>query len=168
MMKKYFFLLLFFSRFLSAQTILTADDALHIGLKNNFDILIAKNQAEADSILNTFGEAGMLPTLSLNATTVFNDNDIHQKYSSGSEITKKNVSGNNINPGIALNWTIFDGTKMFVTKNKLDQIEMLGDFQFKAQVLNTTSDILLAYFDLVRQKEQLSATNEIIKYNVER
>src|SRR5665213_389093 len=144
MMKKYFFLLLFFSRFLSAQTILTADDALHIGLKNNFDILIAKNQAEADSILNTFGEAGMLPTLSLNATTVFNDNDIHQKYSSGSEITKKNVSGNNINPGIALNWTIFDGTKMFVTKNKLDQIEMLGDFQFKAQVLNTTSELLLA------------------------
>ncbi len=167
MMKKYFFLILLSPAFLGAQ-VLTADDALHIGLKNNFDILVAKNQAEADSIMNTIGEAGMLPTVSLSANYTFNSNDIHQKYSSGSEITKKNVAGDNLNPGIALNWTLFDGTKMFVTKNKLEQIDMLGQYQFKTQVLNSSRDILLAYYDIVRQKEQLNATNEIIKYNEER
>jgi outer membrane protein len=118
--------------------------------------------------MNTAGEAGMLPSVSLNATAVYNTNNIHQKYSNGSEITKTNVTGTNINPGIALTWTLFDGTKMFVTKNKLGQIEMLGNYQFKEQVLNTTSDILLAYYDIVRQSEQISATDEIIRFNEER
>ncbi|HET6992140.1 MAG TPA: TolC family protein [Bacteroidia bacterium] len=168
MIKKISIALLFLPVFVSGQSMLSSDEALRIGLKNNFDILIAKNQAEADSILNTAGEAGMLPSVSLNATALYNNNDIHQKYSSGNEITKKNVVGTTMNPGVALSWTLFDGTKMFVTRNKLEQIDMLGQYQFKEQVLNTTSDILLAYYDVVKQNLQLSATDEIIKFNEER
>lgn len=168
MRKKIFLSLFFMPTFISAQDLLSADDAVRIGLKNNYDILIAKNQREADSIMNTAGEAGMLPTLSLNAGVGINQSNIHQKYTNGSEITKNGVNGNNLNPGIALTWTLFDGTKMFVSKKKLGEIEMLGDYQFKEKVLNTTSDILLSYYDIVRQNQQLSATDEIIKYNEER
>lgn len=168
MMKKYFFLILFSPAFLAAQSVLTADEALRIGLKNNFDILVAKNQAAADSILNTPGEAGMLPSLALNGGYTLNQNNIHQKYSNGNEIISNNVGGNNVNAGIALSWTLFDGTKMFVTRQKLEQIDLLGDYQFKNQVLNTTSDILLSYYDIVRQKQQLSYTDEIIQFNQER
>jgi outer membrane protein TolC len=168
MRKKIFLLLLLLPSCVFSQTMLSADDAVKIGLKNNFDILIAKNQSEADSIMNTAGEAGMLPSLSLNAGFGINQSNIHQKYTNGSEITKNGVTGNNLNPGIALTWTLFDGTKMFVTKKKLDQIETLGMYQFKGQVLNTTSDILLAYYDIVRQHLQLASTDEIIKFNEER
>src|SRR6267378_1109451 len=108
MIKKIFLSLFLLPVFVAGQSLLSSEDALRIGLKNNFDILIAKNQAEADSILNTAGEAGMLPSLSLNATAVYNSNNIHQKYSNGSEITKTNVAGSNLNPGIALSWTLFD------------------------------------------------------------
>ncbi len=168
MKKKIFLSLFLMPTFISAQGLLSADDAVRIGLKNNFDILLAKNSSEADSILNSAGEAGMLPSVYLNAGFGLSQSNIQQKYANGSEITKNGVNGNNLNPGIALTWTLFDGTKMFVTRKKLGEIEALGDFHFKEKVLNTTADILLAYYDIVRQNLQLSSTDEIIRYNEER
>jgi outer membrane protein TolC len=152
----------------SAQTLLTADEALKIGLKNNFEILIAKNEAQADSILNSWGEAGALPSVFLNAGVSKNSNNIHQQYSNGNEIRSNNAGGQNLTAGIALSWTLFDGTKMFVTKNKLEQIEQLGYYDFRSTVLDATGNILLSYYDIVRQQQQINATDEIIKYNEER
>ncbi|CAN5424143.1 TolC family protein [soil metagenome] len=168
MIKKILLFVQFIPAFVSAQQILTADDALKIGLKNNFEILIADNQHKADSILNSPGEAGMLPSVFLNAGVGANSNNIHQKYSNGNEIISNNAGGQNLTSGIALSWTIFDGTKMFVTKRKLDQIELLGYYNFRSNVLDVSADILLAYYDIVRQQQQISATEEIIKYNEER
>ena len=147
---------------------LSADEAVKIGLNKNFDVLIAKNQADANAILNTYGEAGMLPTLALIATAGANQNNIQQKYSNGNEINQNGVTGSVINPAIALSWTLFDGTKMFITKNKLKEMENLGLIQYKEQILNTTLQILLTYYDVVRQQMQLKATLEIIAFNEER
>jgi outer membrane protein TolC len=57
---------------------------------------------------------------------------------------------------------------MFVTKNKLNEIQALGDLQFQAKVLETTYNVIAAYYDIVRQKQQLKSINEAINYNKER
>ncbi len=162
------FIQLVFPVLLAGQELLTSDDALKIGLKNNYDILIAKNEYQADSILNSPGEAGMLPSVFLNAGVSKNSNNINQLLVNGTEINSNNAGGTNLTAGIALSWTLFDGTKMFVTKRKLEQIEILGYYNFRANVLATTGEILLTYFDIVRQQQQINATNEIIKFNEER
>jgi outer membrane protein TolC len=168
MIKKLFLFLQFVPALLCGQALLTSDEALKIGLKNNFDILIAKNEQQADSILNSPGEAGMLPSVWLNAGYGINRNNIHQEFTNGNEIISNNAGGSNLTAGIALSWTLFDGTKMFVTKRKLEQIEMLGYYNFRANVLTATGDILLAYYDIVRQQQQINSTDEIIKFNEER
>lgn len=167
MIKRFIFILFFLPLTVVAQ-MLSADEAVKIGLNKNFDVLIAKNQADANAILNTYGEAGMLPTLALIATAGANQNNIQQKYSNGNEINQNGVTGSVINPAIALSWTLFDGTKMFITKNKLKEMENLGLIQYKEQILNTTLQILLTYYDVVRQQMQLKATLEIIAFNEER
>lgn len=168
-MKKHFlFFVLVIPVLMTGQTLLSADDALKIGLKNNFEILIAQNEQQADSILNTWGEAGALPSLWLNAGVGKNSNNIHQQYSNGNEIISNNAGGQNLTAGIALSWTLFDGAKMFVTKHKLEQIELLGYYNFRASVLDVTANILLSYYDIVRQQQQIDATDEIIKLNEER
>ncbi|MEO5643035.1 MAG: TolC family protein [Bacteroidia bacterium] len=169
MIKKMLLILqLVFPVLLMGQTLLTSDEALRIGLKNNFEILIAKNEQQADSILNSAGNAGMLPSVWLNAGYGINSNTIHQELTNGTEINSNNAGGTNLTAGIALSWTLFDGTKMFVTKRKLEQIEILGYYNFRANVLAVTSDILLSYYDIVRQQQQIDATDEIIKFNEER
>lgn len=168
MIKKLFLFLQFVPALLTAQTLLTADEALKIGLRNNFEILIAKNEQQADSILNAAGEAGMLPSIWLNGGYTINSNNIHQQFTNGNEIISSNAGGTNLTAGIALSWTLFDGTKMFVTKRKLEQIEMFGYYNYRSTVLTSTGDILLAYYDIVRQQQQINATDEIIKFNEER
>ena len=48
-----------------SQNVLTIDDAINIALKNNFDIWIARNDADAAKLNNTLGNAGMLPGVSI-------------------------------------------------------------------------------------------------------
>jgi outer membrane protein len=166
MMRTLLFFLFLFPAAITAQ-VLTADEALKIGMKNNYDILVAKNQAEADSIMNAAGEAGMLPTIALNGGVGLSQGNINQVFVNGNEFSSTN-NATNLNAGIALSWTLFDGTRMFVTKRKLEQVQLLGNYLFREQVLNTGGDILLAYYDIVRQKQQIDATDEIIRYNEER
>jgi outer membrane protein TolC len=151
-----------------AQELLTPGDAVQISLQNNFDILIAANNAKQDSIMNSPGQAGMLPSVYLTGGISKNQNNLTQRFTNGNEIISPNAGGTNVNAGVALSWTLFDGMKMFVTKEKLEQIQAQGDFLFRWQVLNTSADVLIAYYDVVRMNLQLKATDEIIRYNEER
>ena len=147
---------------------LTPDDALNIALKNNYDILLAMNDEDVAKRNNTAGNAGMLPNLSLNASETYSLNNVDQKLSTGIETNSPDATTKNFNAGVELNWTLFDGGKMFVTKNKLNEIQALGEIQYKDKVLQTIYDVIVAYYDVVRQKQQLASIDEVISSNQER
>jgi len=152
-----------------AQNALTEQDAISIALKYNYDILVARNNASTDSVNNTPGNAGMLPNISINASESYSAaNNIQQKFSDGTSLNSSNVNSNSLNASVGLNWTLFDGGKMFVTKRKLNEIQALGEIQFRDGVLQTVYDVILAYYDVVRQKQELASINEVITYNLER
>ena len=152
-----------------AQNALTEQDAISIALKYNYDILVARNNASTDSVNNKPGNAGMLPNISINASeSVSAANNIRQKFSDGTSLNSSNVNSNSLNASVGLDWTLFDGGKMFVTKRKLNEIQALGEIQFRDGVLQTVYDVILAYYDVVRQKQELASINEVITYNLER
>ena len=170
-MKKKFILLsilFFICTILPAQKILTADSAAAIALKNNFDIRIARTAADINKRNNTAGNAGMLPNIGITGSDAYSNGYQNQNYSTGSPISASNASSNSLSAGIALNWTLFDGGKMFVTKKKLNEIEALGEIQFRIQVLQSLYDVNAGYYNVVKQKEQLKAIREVIHYNQER
>jgi outer membrane protein TolC len=151
------------------QKVLTAEDAVSIALKYNYDILVARNNATIDSVNNTPGNAGMLPNINLTGTESYSpSNNVRQKLSDGTLVTSSDAQSNSVNASVGLDWTLFDGGKMFVTKRKLNEIQALGDIQFRDQVLQTVSDVILAYYDVVRQKQELASITEVITYNLER
>jgi outer membrane protein TolC len=148
---------------------ITAQDAVSIALKYNYDILIARNSSSSDSVNNTPGNAGMLPTIAINGSESYSAaNNIRQKFSDGTSSTSTNANSNSVDANVGLNWTLFDGGKMFVTKRKLNEIQALGEIQFRDRVLQTEYDVILAYYDVVRQKQELASINEVITYNLER
>ena len=162
-------LIVLFSQIIYAQDVLTAEEAVSIALKNNYDILVSRNNANIDSINNSAGNAGMLPDIAITGSDNYSpDDNVSQKFSDGTQLTSTNVRSNSLNTGVGLNWTLFDGGKMFVTKRKLNEIQALGEIQFRDRVLQTVYDVILAYYDVVRQKQQLASINEVITYNLER
>jgi outer membrane protein TolC len=160
---------MFFIPLTYSQKVLTSEDAISIALKYNYDILVARNSATTDSVNNTPGNAGMLPDITISSTESYSTaTKLYQKFSDGSTASLSNTQSNSLNANIGLSWTLFDGGKMFVTKRKLSEIQELGEIQFRDRVLQTVYDVILAYYDVVRQKQELASINEVITYNLDR
>lgn len=162
-------IIIFFIPLTYSQKVLSSEDAISIALKYNYDILVARNSATTDSVNNTPGNAGMLPDVTISSAESYSTaTKLHQKFSDGSTLSSSNTQSNSLTANIGLSWTLFDGGKMFVTKRKLSEIQELGEIQFRDRVLQTVYDVILAYYDVVRQKQELASINEVITYNLDR
>jgi outer membrane protein len=170
-MKKVYFLISLFIVLLSesnAQKLITADEAVSIVLKNNFGILIAFNDADIARINNTAGNAGMLPNIAITGSDDYSINTVNKKLPDGSEVKSSDVRTNSFNAAAVLNWTLYDGGKMFVTKSKLNEIQALGELQYKEKVLQTIYDVIIAYYEIVKQNQELTSIHDITLFNEER
>lgn len=163
-MKRPLLSLLFFMVLLplSAQTKLTLEDAIDTALKNNFDIRISRNASQMAEANNTAGNAGMLPTVSLNSSV-----DL-------SSLQNKTVTSSTVNNQLfgsaylALDWTLYDGGRMFVTRQKLREASQLGEIRFRETVQAQMYEVIATYYDLIRLKQQLRSIQQTIRYNQER
>lgn len=162
------FLILCLANQLQAQTILTPEEAVAIALRNNFDIRLSANSLRQDSIDNSIGNAGMLPSLSFIGSSAVSGNQITQQLSSGSEINYNPLKNKTLNLGVELNWTIFDGGRMFIRKDILEMYESLGETSLHAAVMQLSLDVLQAYYSLVMMNEQLRRIDTLISFNQNR
>ncbi|HBX49582.1 MAG: hypothetical protein A2W98_06030 [Bacteroidetes bacterium GWF2_33_38] len=152
----------------SAQQILTLDSAISIALKNNYSILISKNESEISKNDATIGNAGMLPQLSLNASGTFADNNTKQEFSTGTVVSETGAISTGLNAGAALSWTIFDGFKMFISYDKLREISNMSEISLKLEIENTIEKICTEYFQIVKQKQLLKAIEQNLELYDER
>ncbi|HPR33049.1 MAG TPA: TolC family protein [Prolixibacteraceae bacterium] len=150
------------------QTVLTLDEAIALALKHNFDITLARNDALYLKTNNTAGAAGMLPNISLSGSGQYALRNVVSSESETNTTDAYSLGVATLNSGIELSWTLFDGGKMFVTKNKLNELEAMGEIQYKAQVQQTLSEVIAAYYNIVKQKQQLASIEQTIRYNLER
>ena len=146
----------------NAQEVLTVEDAVKIALENNYEIKIASNNLLIDKTNVSSGNAGMLPK----ATATITDNNAIQNISqtrSDGTITKlDNAKNNSLNYGVGLDWTVFDGLRMFAKLDQLKELQKLGEAQLKLTIITKISDVNATYFDLVQQQQQLSALDSTI------
>lgn len=161
-------LLLLLKLEIKAQNQLSIDTAIALVLKNNYGILVANNSVAIAKANNTAGNAGMLPTVTATAGNNYSNNSINQKLANGNEIINPHATSNAISGSVALNWTVFDGCKMFVSKKKLAETEAQSQLQYKNMVLQSVATVIASYYSIVKQKQQLIATQEAINYNNER
>lgn len=158
----------FFSVMAGAQNVLTINNAIDMAMKKNFDIKVMRSQADISKINNTPGNAGMLPTVGLNGSGSVGYNNVHQKLSSGTVNNYSSQLATSVGAGVEMSWTLFDGGRMYATKNKLAQLQALGELQFNEQVLQTIYNVVAAYYDIVCQKQQLETILKVIGYNKQR
>tara|TARA_R110000868_G_scaffold48177_6_gene156936 strand:+ start:1 stop:996 length:996 start_codon:yes stop_codon:yes gene_type:complete len=61
-----------------------------------------------------------------------------------------------------MDWTLFDGLRMFADYEQLKETQKLGEAQLKQVILNRVGEVMITYFDLVQQKQQLTALDSTI------
>ncbi|GHA27104.1 membrane protein [Salinimicrobium marinum] len=163
-----FFILLFCSLPLSAQELLTAEEAVRIALENNYSIEMARNELEIDQASVSLGNAGILPSLGLTAASNNSIQSTRQTRADGNLIEVDNARNNNLNYGVVLDWTLFDGFRMFARYDQLKELEKLGEAELKQTVLTHVSDVLITYYDLVQQQQQLQALDSTMVISEQR
>ncbi len=146
----------------NAQEVLSLEEAVKIALENNYEIKIAKNDLKISQTNVSAGNAGMLPTATASVTQNNNLQNLSQTRSDGTTTSLDNAKSNSLNYGLGLDWTIFDGFKMFAKKEQLEQLQKLGETQLKLTIITKISDVQAAYYNLVQQQQQLSALDTTI------
>lgn len=161
-------LLFFISPLAMAQELLTVEEAVKIALENNYQIRIASNMLEIDKSGVNIGNAGMLPSVGATLNTNNSVQNSSQTRADGNLVELDNAKNNNLNYGVGLDWTIFDGFRMFARYDQLKELEKLGEAQLKQAVLTRVSDVMIGYYDLVQQHQQLVALDSTIVISEQR
>ena len=171
-MKHRFFAFLFFIlsgfHFAYAQEEVTLEQVIALALQKNFDVQLAKNLSESAATNNDYVVGAFLPQINATGTTVWNDNEQNLRFQDQSRNNSGEAMSNNISGSVQLVWTLFDGTRMFATRERISQIAEQNELVVKDQMVNTIASIIINYYDIVRQKQQLKAIQEQMSVSEER
>ncbi|UBZ15013.1 TolC family protein [Flagellimonas marinaquae] len=152
----------------NAQEVLTVEEAVKIALENNYQIKTAKNDLRMDETAVSPGQAGMLPQVTASIVDNNSVQNLSQTRVDGTEVERDNAKNSNLSYGVALEWTIFDGLRMFANYEQLKETEKLGEAELKQAILGKVGDVMTTYYDLVQQQQQLSALDSTLLISEQR
>jgi outer membrane protein len=164
----YLFILLCLMLFSRAQNVLTLSDAIKKAVEKNNQVVISKNQQEISKNQNSLGNAGMSPSVGINANYNFASVNSYQEFSNGTNQERNGAINKNLGASLYLNWTIFDGLKMFAVKKRLEQNEQLSAIALKQQIESTVYNIIVAYYNIVKVNELMKAARQNLVMSEER
>lgn len=167
-MKRFFIYILVFNLPLAAQSQqqepLTLKQAINIALQNDLGLQIIKNNDSAANILNDYGIAGGLPLVTGNINNTEQVTTVNQKLNSGTNINRKNAAANNFNAGVSGSILLYNGGRVVAAKERLKQLAAQGRDYVNEQVLNIVGQVMVNYFDVVRQQEYLKTIDTSIVF----
>lgn len=159
--------LIFSQKSIQAQDVMTLEEAISIGLENNYQVQLSRNLSEIAENNRTFGNAGFLPTLSATATSTerVEDSDF---IAGGESRSTSGARNSNRNAALNLNWTLFDGFKMFRTFDRLGVIQGVADEELRLEMEFLVASVTLGYYNIIRINEQLKILRNNIDVTEER
>lgn len=150
------------------QELLTAKEAVAIALENNYAIKLSENDLVVATENVTYGNAGMLPTVTANFAQNNSSQNSRQVQNNGEERSLDNAKNNSMNYGVSLGWTIFDGLGMFARYERFQELQKQGDIALKRTIITTVGDVIALYYTIVEQKNVLAALDSSIVISKER
>jgi len=139
-----------------SQRVLTLRQAIDSALHNNLDIAIFRSDVEAAQVNNHISIAGGLPTVK----RTFDDHEqskaVKPKLNRGKEISRNSAETNNLQIGVTGSILVFNGWRVVATKKRLEELQKLSEAQLAAQIQNVVADVMVSYYDVVRQEEYLN------------
>ncbi|MGZ3874768.1 MAG: TolC family protein [Mucilaginibacter sp.] len=138
-------------------TLLTLKTAIEIALKNNYHILLSKNNSTIAQNNVTLGNAGFLPQVTGDYSTTRSIQNTKQTRNDGTVNNIQGARNSSTSYGPNLNWTIFNGFGMFANYDELKQLDRLSELQARDTIQNTLASVIDTYYNLINLNEQLKA-----------
>jgi len=149
---------------LPAQQPMTAEEAIRLGLENNYAIRIARNNAEIAGNNRGLGTAGFLPRLDAAGGASYSES----RQETNSPFSFGDSESEQYNGRIELTWTLFDGFSMFASKGRFDALATAGEASARLTIENSVVSILSAYFNVVQQQQLYDVARENLAISADR
>lgn len=151
----------------SAQ-VLTADEVVRIAVEQNYGIKLARLDVRSAEIMNTPGNAGMLPNVDAVGQYGIDNSATKQTFFSGEVRERDNADQRVLDAAVQLNWTVFDGLTMFAMKDRLEALELIGQTQLRQQIEATVYEVLASYYEMVQLNKAIAVQRESTRISRER
>ncbi|MDR2130449.1 MAG: TolC family protein [Odoribacteraceae bacterium] len=135
-------------------------------IESNFALKIKRNtaaMARENANLSPF-----LPSIEATARQNQATNDTRRESNSGTITRTDGVATNSYSAGVALQWRLFDGLDMFATRDRLRELESLGELTLQHEIEALVVRVCSLYYDVVVQQYRLEATRHTLALSRER
>lgn len=149
--------------------VLTLEEAVETALRNSLNVEIARNNFEANVINNHPSVAGGLPVVTGSLTDNQAITNLNQRLSNGTVTKRSGNATNALNSGITASILVYNGNRVQAIKGRLNALENLSRQQIYSQIQNLAADVMVTYYDIVRQQgylKTISQAVEVIKQQV--
>ncbi|MCD6557167.1 MAG: TolC family protein, partial [Bacteroidales bacterium] len=143
---------------------LSLKQAVQKGLENNFGIRISKKDLNAAENNNSWGKAGLLPTVSVGANQTNRYDNSASQFSAGRDESYMN----SLTPYLNLRMNLFSGFSVKISKENLDHLQTLSEGNLQMTLENTTADIINAYNSVLLENEKLKVTKDLMQLSKDR
>jgi len=144
-----------------SQSELSLDNAILIGLENNFQIRIAKEQYNMAELNNKWGTVGRFPSIGLGVSSINRYDNTPVFDTSAFEYNRGDQYTNSLTPNVNLRWLLFDGLSVNMSKQKLDMLEKYSLGYSTIVIENTIQSIILGYYLALLEEERLKVLESV-------
>ena len=161
-------MLLAFAAAGKAQT-LTLQKCIETGLENNYSLRISRNEEQIAHNNATRANAGYMPSVDIstgyNASLSSSDGKLR---ATGENTSTSNALTHNINAGIGVDWTIFDGFKISTTYKQLKELERMGEIDTRLELEDFIAGLAAEYYNFIQQRRRLKNYHYAVQLSKER
>ena len=151
------------------KTFLNLQECIEIGIENNFDLQIARNEELISDNNVTLGNAGFLPSASLSSGyNIRNSNSNQLPMEGGDAIENRNSNTNTLDASVNLNWTLFEGFRVQTNYKRLQELQTVGELYTRLEIENLVADITAEYYNYVQQLLRLGNFEYAVSLSKER
>jgi outer membrane protein TolC len=103
-----------------AQQQLTVQDAIVAALQQNYDVRLMQNSAASAFSDERYSIGLFLPVITADGAYTKIENNTREVTADERETVRRGLQSTTMNGAGRLSWTLFDGTRMFATRKRLD------------------------------------------------
>ncbi|MUU78014.1 TolC family protein [Winogradskyella endarachnes] len=154
---------------LSAQEILTKEQAVSSMLENNYGVKIANNAVSVAENNKSILNSGYLPTVSASAGGNYYVDNTEAEFSNDTpDAVLNGAESSNYNASVTIDYTIFDGLGRRYNYNKLKEQYQLSELQARETIETTLLQLFSFYYNVAQLSDNLKALEETLNNTKDR
>lgn len=144
------------------------EELIAIGMENNFQLRIAKNNEELGEYLHSTGYGVLLPTVDLNGGYNGAARNTYLEQFNGNVVEQAGAQSTNLNADITARWVVFQGFRRFNSLNRFRVEYQMSDLMYKAEMENMITLVSRAYYTYLMEQERLRFLEQSLQLSQQR